>query len=82
MTKNTAPPTSPGQLGGQAVALRIEGDQAAFYNCGFYGHQDTLFDSLGRHYFKHCFIEGSTDFIFGNGRSLYEVMITCLRDGV
>ncbi|KAK9195317.1 hypothetical protein WN943_003437 [Citrus x changshan-huyou] len=55
-----------------AVALRIGGDQAAFYNCGFYGAQDTLYDDHGRHYFKDCFIQGSIDFIFGNARSLYE----------
>ncbi|KAH7512048.1 hypothetical protein FEM48_Zijuj12G0049100 [Ziziphus jujuba var. spinosa] len=70
--KNTAPPPLPGAVGAQAVALRIAGDQAAFYGCGFYGAQDTLFDDHGRHYFRGCFIRGSIDFIFGNARSLYE----------
>ncbi|XP_010267309.1 PREDICTED: putative pectinesterase 14 isoform X2 [Nelumbo nucifera] len=70
--QNTAPSASPGDVGGQAIALRIAGDQAAFYRCGFYGAQDTLLDDRGRHYFKECFIQGSIDFIFGNARSLYE----------
>ncbi|CAL9136653.1 unnamed protein product [Musa acuminata var. zebrina] len=70
--QNTAPPASPGDVGAQAVALRIAGDQAALYGCGFYGAQDTLLDERGRHYFRECFIEGSIDFIFGNARSLYE----------
>ncbi|KAJ3689352.1 hypothetical protein LUZ61_018516 [Rhynchospora tenuis] len=70
--QNTAPAASPGDEGGQAVALRIAGDQAAFYGCGFYGAQDTLLDEKGRHIFRECFIEGSIDFIWGNGRSLYE----------
>ncbi|KAL3536205.1 hypothetical protein ACH5RR_004666 [Cinchona calisaya] len=70
--QNTAPPPSPGEIGAQAVALRISGDKAAFFGCGFYGAQDTLNDDRGRHYFKECFIQGSIDFIFGNGRSLYE----------
>ncbi|KAJ7976877.1 Pectinesterase [Quillaja saponaria] len=70
--KNSAPSASPGEVGGQAVALRIGGDQAAFYGCGFYSSQDTLNDDRGRHYFRECFIQGSIDFIFGNGRSLYE----------
>ncbi|KAB2013451.1 hypothetical protein ES319_D09G157400v1 [Gossypium barbadense] len=70
--KNTAPEPIPGETGKQAVALRIAGDQAAFYNCGFYGAQDTLLDDRGRHYFKGCFIQGSIDFIFGNARSLYQ----------
>ncbi|XP_019424899.1 PREDICTED: probable pectinesterase 15 isoform X2 [Lupinus angustifolius] len=70
--KNAAPPPSPGAVGAQAVALRVSGDQAAFYGCGFYGAQDTLNDDNGRHYFKECFIQGSIDFIFGNAKSLYE----------
>lgn len=69
---NDAPPPEQGEVGGQAVALRITGDYAAFYNCKFLGHQDTLYDQKGRHYFKSCFIQGSVDFIFGNGRSLYK----------
>uniref|UniRef100_A0A2N9FL76 Pectinesterase n=1 Tax=Fagus sylvatica TaxID=28930 RepID=A0A2N9FL76_FAGSY len=69
---DSAPSPSPGIVGGQAVALRIAGDRAAFYGCGFYGAQDTLYDDRGRHYFKECFIQGSIDFIFGNARSLYE----------
>ncbi|GLJ23142.1 hypothetical protein SUGI_0436650 [Cryptomeria japonica] len=56
----------------QAVALRVSADRAIFLNCGFYGHQDTLYDHQGRHYFLNCTIMGSVDFIFGNGRSLYE----------
>lgn len=70
--ENTAPYPDLGQNGGQAVALRISGDRAAFYNCSFYGTQDTLYDHKGLHYFNNCFIQGSVDFIFGYGRSLYE----------
>ncbi|KAH9297712.1 hypothetical protein KI387_029394 [Taxus chinensis] len=70
--KNTAPVPPPGAIGRQAVALRITGDAAAFFGCSFLGAQDTLYDHTGRHYFKNCFIEGSVDFIFGNGLSLYE----------
>lgn len=70
--QNTAPHVI-GSAGGQAVALRISGTKAAFYNCSFYGSQDTLYDHTGLHYFNNCFIQGSVDFIFGYGRSLYEV---------
>nr|GLL46959.1 probable pectinesterase 55 isoform X2 [Ipomoea trifida] len=55
-----------------AVAARVNGDKMAFYDCGFYGMQDTLFDAMGRHYFKHCTIEGAIDFIFGAGQSIFE----------
>ncbi|KAH7282766.1 hypothetical protein KP509_35G046900 [Ceratopteris richardii] len=69
--KNTAPAPKSGEIGKQAVALRVQGDRAAFYRCGFYGAQDTLYDKSGRHYYYKCYIEGSIDFIFGNARSLF-----------
>ncbi|XP_017232794.1 probable pectinesterase 53 isoform X2 [Daucus carota subsp. sativus] len=69
--ENTAPHKI-GSQGEQAVALRISGSKAAFYNCSFFGSQDTLYDHKGLHYFYNCFIQGSVDFIFGYGRSLYE----------
>ncbi|KMZ67377.1 pectin methylesterase, family CE8 [Zostera marina] len=70
--KNTAPAPWPGMEGWQAAAFRISGDKAYFSGCGFYGAQDTLCDDAGRHYFTECYIEGSIDFIFGNGRSMYK----------
>ncbi|KAG9443708.1 hypothetical protein H6P81_015048 [Aristolochia fimbriata] len=70
--ENTAPMPTQGAEGAQAVAMRISGNKAAFYNCRFYGYQDTLLDDRGKHYFKNCYIRGLVDFIFGNGRSHYE----------
>ncbi|XP_042047248.1 probable pectinesterase 29 [Salvia splendens] len=55
-----------------ALAARIAGDKSALYDCSFSGFQDTLYDYDGRHYIKRCNITGGVDFIFGNGRSLYE----------
>ncbi|KAK2651221.1 hypothetical protein Ddye_018710 [Dipteronia dyeriana] len=69
---NLAPIPRPGDIGAQAVAIRISGDESAFWGCGFFGAQDTLHDDKGRHYFRDCYIQGSIDFIFGNARSLYE----------
>lgn len=63
------------RLDAQAVALRISGDKAAFHNCKFIGFQDTLCDDMGRHFFRNCYIEGTVDFIFGNGQSLYLVLL-------
>lgn len=60
-------------MGKQAVAFRIDGDKAQFYRVAFYGAQDTLYDKKGRHYFKDCYIQGSIDFVFGDGQSYYEV---------
>ncbi len=65
-------------MGKQAVAFRITGDMAAFYRVAFLGAQDTLYDQTGRHLFAHCFIQGSIDFIFGDGRSLYLVSVAAV----
>ncbi|KAK1307867.1 putative pectinesterase 63 [Acorus calamus] len=69
--ENSAPMPD-GRPGSQAVAFTISGDKAALYNCKFYGFQDTLCDDRGKHFFKDCLIRGTVDFIFGNGRSLYQ----------
>ncbi len=57
-----------GFTAGQAVGLRIEGNRASLKNCSIIGNQDILFLSGSgvKHYFKDCYIEGTTDFIFGN----------------
>lgn len=70
--QNSAPAQPPGAIREQAVAFRISADHGAFYGCGFIAHQDTLYDHKGKHYFEDCYIEGSVDFIFGNGQSLYK----------
>uniref|UniRef100_A0ACD5VHK7 Uncharacterized protein n=2 Tax=Avena sativa TaxID=4498 RepID=A0ACD5VHK7_AVESA len=57
---------------GAAVAVRVAGDRAAFYGCSFLSFQDTLLDDTGRHYYRGCYVEGGTDFIFGNGQALFE----------
>ncbi|KAM0833979.1 hypothetical protein ACQ4PT_063919 [Festuca glaucescens] len=56
-----------------AVAALVAGDRSSFYRCGFISVQDTLSDLFGRHYYENCYIEGSTDFIFGNGQSIFQV---------
>ena len=62
---------------GQAVALYVDADKAVFKNCRFIGNQDTIFASgeTSRQYFKDCYIEGTTDFIFGPSTALFEECI-------
>lgn len=59
---------------GQAVAIRITGDRAMFENCRFLGFQDTLYahGEKSRQYYKDCYIEGTTDFIFGWSTAVFE----------
>lgn len=66
--ENTAGPV------GQALALYVEGDHCMFVNCRFLGNQDTVYAAgrIGRQYFYNCYIEGTTDFIFGEATALFE----------
>ncbi|XP_038703848.1 probable pectinesterase 29 [Tripterygium wilfordii] len=68
-THNIPPVTPPVK---QALAAEIHGDKSVFYECSFYGLQDTLWDATGRHYFYKSYIEGGIDFIFGYAQSIYE----------
>jgi len=67
---------------GQALALRVDGDRAAFRNCRFRGWQDTMLLNRGRQYFENCHIEGHVDFIFGAATAWFErCEIHSRRDG-
>jgi len=65
---------------GQAVALFTNGDFLFFKNCHFKGNQDTVytygrfgkFGGIMRVYFLDCYMEGTTDFIFGTSRAWFE----------
>jgi pectinesterase len=59
---------------GQAVALHTEGDRLRFIGCRFLGHQDTIYTGKAgtRLYFENCYIEGTTDFIFGPSTAWFE----------
>ena len=59
---------------GQAVALHTQGDRLKFVNCRFLGHQDTVYTGMPRTrmLFKDCYIEGTTDFIFGPSTAWFE----------
>jgi len=61
-------------LRGQAVALDVEGNQCVFKNCRIVGNQDTLYaaGNNNRQYFKDCYIEGTTDFIFGSSTAVFD----------
>jgi len=79
--KNITFENSSGRVG-QAVAVLTSGDRIIFENCRFLGNQDTIYlkgaqDSPdktkpSRNYFKNCYIEGTTDYIFGAGTAVFE----------
>ncbi|EMA08485.1 pectinesterase family protein [Haloferax denitrificans] len=59
---------------GQAVALHVDADRASFENCRFLGHQDTVYAAGegARQYFSECYVEGTTDFVFGGATAVFE----------
>ncbi|CAH0296428.1 pectinesterase family protein [Chryseobacterium sp. Bi04] len=79
--KNITFENSSGKVG-QAVAVLTSGDRISFENCRFLGNQDTLYlkgaqdltdkTKPSRNYFENCYIEGTTDYIFGAGTAVFE----------
>lgn len=68
---------------GQAVALHTEGSNLEFDNCRFLGNQDTMFIAgrTSKLAFTNCYIEGTTDFIFGPATAWFEnCTIKCKAD--
>lgn len=69
-----------GKAVGQAVAVFTDGDFLFFKGCRFIGNQDTLYTygrygkdgGIKRNYFLDCYIEGTTDFIFGPSIAYFE----------
>ncbi|MEO7044247.1 MAG: pectinesterase family protein, partial [Ferruginibacter sp.] len=59
---------------GQALALYVNADMAVFKNCRFLGNQDTIYLSgeSSRQFFTDCYIEGTTDFIFGPATAVFK----------
>ena len=55
----------------QAVALMTQNDKQIYENVRVLGNQDSLYMKSGntgqvaRNYFKNCYVEGDTDFVFG-----------------
>lgn len=63
-----------GFTAGQAVAVFAYGDRLKFIGCKFIGFQDVLFLSGpgSRQYYRDCYIEGTTDFIFGPATAIFQ----------
>ncbi|MDR6881853.1 pectinesterase family protein [Bacillus sp. 3255] len=58
----------------RAAAVGVEADNVEFYNSKFLSSQDTLYtgNSVTNQYYKDCFIEGNTDYIFGDGNAVFD----------
>lgn len=57
----------------RAAAILAQADNLEFYKCKFLSNQDTLYTHPGNDmYFKDCYIEGMTDYIFGDGQLIFD----------
>jgi polygalacturonase len=71
-------------VGSQALALLVTGDRAVFHNVRLLGNQDTVYAGShgceageknckpARQYFSNCYVEGNVDFIFGDGKTVFD----------
>ena len=60
----------------RAAAMCVEADCCEFYRCHFVSSQDTLY-TASKAYFKNCFIQGNTDYIFGSGDVVFDACELC-----
>ena len=70
--------------GSQALALLVTGDRAVFHNVRLLGNQDTVYAGSRncapdgenciptRQYFSDCYVAGNVDFIFGDGKAVFD----------
>jgi pectinesterase len=64
----------------QAVAIRVSGDKIIFDHCRFIGDQDTYYTiGGGRIYHKNCYLEGTTDFIFGKSIAVFDSCVIFIK---
>lgn len=73
IAQNLTIKNSAGQVG-QAVALALNANKVFILNCNLLGNQDTFYatGNDNKQYLKDCYIEGTTDFIFGSATVLFE----------
>jgi pectinesterase len=76
IAKNLTIENTSGEVG-QAIALSVFADKVLIENCNLLGNQDTLYASgdSAKQYYKNCYIEGTTDFIFGRATAFFESCI-------
>lgn len=67
--------------GYQAGAVSAYNTSQGYYGVSFYGSQDTLLAEVGNQIYANCYIEGMTDFIYGEHARAWIVNSTIAANG-
>ncbi|KAL1548436.1 pectinesterase [Salvia divinorum] len=72
MAKDIGIENTAGASGRQAVAVRVSGDKAVFYNVHMSGYQSTLYAHIYRQFYRDCRITGTMDIIWGDAVAVFQ----------
>ncbi|KAH6769656.1 hypothetical protein C2S52_014459 [Perilla frutescens var. hirtella] len=79
MAKDIAIENTAGASGRQAVAVRVSGDKAVFYNVHMSGYQATLYAHIYRQFYRDCRISGTMDIIWGDATAIFQNCVLAVR---
>lgn len=68
--------------GPQALALKANADRLIFKNCKLVSGQDTVMATGNgkRQYYRNCYIDGNTDYIYGSAIAVFDSCVLFNRD--
>ncbi|CAN0829970.1 Putative pectinesterase/pectinesterase inhibitor 28 [Linum grandiflorum] len=70
--KKSAGNSSPAAAAVTAVAVRVQADKSAFYNCAIKGGKSALYALAHRQFYSGCRISGSGDLIIGDAAAVIQ----------
>ncbi|KAH6808669.1 hypothetical protein C2S51_026452 [Perilla frutescens var. frutescens] len=79
MAKDIGIENTAGAEGRQAVAVRVSGDKAVFYNVHMSGYQATLYAHIYRQFYRDCRISGTLDIIWGDATAVFQNCVIAVR---
>ncbi|XP_057772208.1 pectinesterase-like [Salvia miltiorrhiza] len=79
MAKDIGIENTAGASGRQAIAVRVSGDKAVFYNVHMSSYQSTLYAHIYRQFYRDCRISGTMDIIWGDAAAVFQNCVIAVR---